>query len=113
MLDLFLANSRGGWGSSENAVAFLTPFSMPKSLCYRLGGKAFSLPSVLCFCGYASCRGCQKRASTLNERNKWQRSNTFGSLLMLKASSAAGNSLNPQLVLPLRLHLIYYMFKLY
>lgn len=39
MLDLFLANSRRGWGSSETAVValpVLTPFSLPKSLCYRL-----------------------------------------------------------------------------
>lgn len=43
MLDLFLANSRRGWGSSETTVAVLpvlTPFSMPKSLCYKLGGES-------------------------------------------------------------------------
>lgn len=32
MLDLFLANSRRGWGSRETAIAVvLTPFSLPKS----------------------------------------------------------------------------------
>ncbi len=69
MLNLFLANSRRGWGSSETAVAVLTPFSLPKSLCYRLGGEAFSPTSVLCFCSYASCRGCQERAGILKERS--------------------------------------------
>lgn len=75
MLDLFLENSRRGWGSSETTVAVhpvFTPFSLPNSLCHRLGGKAFSPPSMLCFCNYASCRGCQERAGMLKERNKWQ-----------------------------------------
>lgn len=88
MLDLFLANSRRGWGSSETAVAVLTPFSQSKSLCYRLkegrgGGLNFMQRALLC--SYASCRVCQERAGTLKERNKWQRSNMFVDGLNLKA----------------------------
>lgn len=67
MLHLFLADSRRRLGSSKTTVAALLPFSLPKSLCYRLEGKAFGPPSVLSFKCYASCRACQERAGML----KW------------------------------------------
>lgn len=73
-----------GWGSSETTVAVLPcphPFSpCQRALCYRRGGKAFSPPSVLCFHSSASWKCCQERATVLKERNKWQRSDTFGLL---------------------------------
>lgn len=87
MLDLFLANSRRGWGSSETAVAVLTPFSQSKSRCYRLKGGGLSYMQRALLCSSASCRVCQERAGTLKERNKWQRSNMFGNSLNNKKKS--------------------------
>lgn len=114
MLDLFLANSRRGLGSSETTVAVLpvlTPFSLPKSLCYRLGGKAFSSPSVLCFYSYANCRGCQERAGMLKERNKWQWSNMVGSLLTWRPALHL-RKLEPTVTPHLSLLSCFFLFKI-
>lgn len=84
---IFSKQQEGGWGSSETTVAFLTPFPAKEPV---LQGEAFSPPSMLCFCSYASCRECQERAGVLKQRSKEQ---PVWLSADLKASSATENSL--------------------
>lgn len=47
---------------------------------------------MLCLCSHASCLGCQERASTLKERNKWPEQHVWLAA-DLEASSASEDSL--------------------
>lgn len=81
--------------SSETVVVLfpvLTLFSLPRSVCCRLRGKAFSPPSMLCISSYASCMDCQERAGTLKEQVATEQH--VRHTANLKVSMTSENSLN-------------------